>query len=303
MTQLLNSTGGSVRRALDSNVATFGIHVAMRWNAFVDLGAYTAMDLSMLDSAGGYQLGLRCNNNGALELYRSTSSTAGTLLFQTAGGIITLGVWHSIRLASLISDTVGAPVVKVDNSTVISLANQDTKNTANANVGFVELGHSATSGGSSNVSYDDIWCIDSLDVPLRRVETLYPSSDGATLNLVPSSGVNHFAVVDEAQVSTADYLSGSVVGEIDLLGLTNLSSTPATIDELNVISTAQKTDATGRAISNGLKSGATTSNGPDLSLAIGFTRLDRPVALDPNTGLPWLPADVNGLELQPRVAV
>lgn len=297
-----SSFRGQIRRSFDTPVSTFGLHMAIRWNSLVGHIA-TGFDFTLLDSLGGYQLGVKANVSGGLELYRATSNITGTLLGATVPGIITLGAWHSFRLESLISDTVGAPVMKLDDNTVLSLTGQDTKNTANANVATLELGHDSIANRFETNDFDDIWCIDALGVPLRRVETLYASGDGGTLNLVPSTGATHFGVVDEATVSVADYLSGSVVGDIDLLTMTNLSSTPVAIDELNIISTAQKTDATGRSINNGIKSGATTSNGPDLSLAVGFTRLDRTVALDPNTGAAWTPAAVDALELQPRVAV
>ena len=120
---------------------------------------------------------------------------------------------------------------------------------------------------------------------------------------MPSTGTSHFALVDEALASRTDYLSGSTVGELDLLGLTNLAATPLSIQEVNVIGYASKTDATLRSYALGVKSGATTSDGSNIALSSSGGRAERPLAVDPNTGSAWTAAAVNALELQPKVTV
>jgi hypothetical protein len=212
-------------------------------------------------------------------------------------------VWHFIEIECVGSDTIGRVTVYVDNVQKVNLTGLDTANGTTLMNGFA-FGNPGTGTYGSPPQIDDLHFLDvATRIGERRNETLYAVSDGGTLLLVPSTGVNHFAVVDETLVASSDYLSGSAVGDLDLLGLGNLSSTPASIDSLNVISYAQKTDATARAINNGIKSGATSSNGADLSLAVGFARRERYLFVDPDTGIAWTPGAVNALELQPRVAV
>ena len=77
-------------------------------------------------------------------------------------------------------------------------------------------------------------------VPERRVETLYPNADGATLGLTPSTGTDHFALIDEAQMDASDYLAGSTVGQMDEFQLTDLSNIPRSIDGVKVVGYARK---------------------------------------------------------------
>ena len=153
---------------------------------------------------------------------------------------------------------------------------------------------------------DDLVVVDTdaAYLPDLRIDQLRPNSDGGTLGLVPSTGSDHYAVVDEAQVTTADYLQGSTVGDYDLLGLPNLSVTPASILGVNLVGFADKTDVTARSWNMGLDSGGTVSNGDDLALATAAASYyHRLLQTDPNTAAAWLKAGVDGLQLRPRVAV
>lgn len=74
-------------------------------------------------------------------------------------------------------------------------------------------GSSATTG--SDITIDDVYLahetggFTALTFPNLKMETLKPTSDGGTLELTPSTGSSHFAVVDEDPPDTADYLSSS----------------------------------------------------------------------------------------------
>jgi hypothetical protein len=224
----------------------------------------------------------------------------GTLLHATAPGAFTLTTWYSAQFEVVISDTVGRVSIYFDGVQKVNITNQDTANGATLTVNNVQC-----FGAGTSVQFDDLIVTDSatrLSNPIRA-STLYPTSDGGTLNLVPSTGTSHFALVDEALASATDYLSGSNVGDLDLLGLGNLAATPLSIQEVNVIGYASKTDATSRSYALGVKSGATTSDGSNIALSSSGGRAERPLAVDPNTGSAWTAAAVNALELQPKVTV
>jgi hypothetical protein len=226
----------------------------------------------------------------------------GTLLGSSAGGAFTVGSWYSLQVEVVISDTVGRVTIYLDGVQKLNLTGLDTKN---GGTGVVDRIYFSGGSGSIGGRYDDMLVQDSatrLANPIRA-STLYPTSDGATLNLVPSTGTSHFALVDEALASRTDYLSGSTVGDLDLLGLGNLPTTPLSIQEVNAIVYASKTDATNRSIALGVKSGATTSDGSNYALSSSGGRFERPLAVDPNTGAAWTTSAVNALELQPKVTV
>jgi hypothetical protein len=242
-------------------------------------------------------LNLKINANGSIDVQRN-----GTTLGSTAAAAFVFDTWYSFQWEVVISDTVGRATIYLDGVQKVNLTNQDTANGSPASVDNIRI---ASGSNNASIEVDDLIITDSatrLSNPIRA-STLYPTSDGGTLNLVPSTGTSHFALVDEALASATDYLSGSTVGDLDLLGLGNLAASPLAIQEVNVIGYASKTDATNRSIALGVKSGATTSDGSNFALSSSGGRFERPLAVDPNTGSAWTEAAVNALELQPKVTV
>ncbi|KMS60219.1 DNA polymerase III [Novosphingobium barchaimii LL02] len=135
-----------------------------------------------------------------------------------------------------------------------------------------------------------------------RIVTLQVNSDGSVLGLKPSTGTSHSAVVGEIPASASNYLSGSVIGDRDILGLADLDTIPASIEEVSVVGYMSKTDAPARAMYLGVVSGGTTSDGEPQNLNASGFRHERGMNVDPNTGAPWTVSAVNALQLQPKVA-
>lgn len=306
----INLSDHRLLRAFDSPISSGTLKFAFRVTSF---GFVDAVAILTLFNGTTPMIGITINSAGQLIVSRFTgtfnaanSTPARTVIGTTGLGTFALNTFYEFALEFVISDTVGEiRLIRNGLDTVLSLTNQDTRNGTPTTIDNLHVGvTTSVNGGGPTYELDDLICSNTFDGALgERIETLFATSDGGTLNFVPSTGTSHFALVDEVPVNITDYLSGSVVGDIDLLGLGNLSSTPSAIREVNIITFAQKTDATVRAINNGVKSGVTIANGPNLSLAVGFAKYQNPIALDPNTGAAWTPAAVNALELQPRIAV
>lgn len=307
--QALQFVGGAnssrVSRFFSSAASQLTVSFAGRFLALPsDIGLIQQL---ILRSGTTHMAALAFDNLGVAKLLRSAAYNSAVILGDS--GVITpaLSVWNYYELEIEISDTVGRMSLYRDTDLIANAVNVDNRNGTPTTVDNIDFGvsHGISSyNGGGTFQIDDLTVRDSSTrAGERRIETIYVNADGSTLNFTPSTGATHFGVVDEAQASLADYLSGSNVGDLDLLGLGNLSSTPATIDEINVMAYAQKTDAATRAIALGVKSGATTSDGSNFNQAVGFAKYERPIALDPNTGAAWTPAAVNALELQPKITV
>lgn len=257
-------------------------------------------------SGSGFQLGLRSNNNGAIEAWRATSRSAGTLLGTSANGVIVFNTWHYVECEIVISDTVGVFNVYVDSILVLSLSAQDTRNGAPADFDAISLGHHGVFTNAGNHQFDDFYITDTAaKLGERRVETLYPSADvtGAT-DWTQSTGANRWSTVDEATVDITDYISATTVGNVERFTHPGMSSTPASIDAVQVVSYGLKTDATARSIAMQVKSGATTSDGANFALATTTIQMRRALlATDPNTAAAWTAAAVNALEFGVKVTV
>lgn len=302
------STAGVRLRALDTPISSGTIKGAIRWSNNTNPGGESLAAL-VLGQAGGLtgHVALGITSGGAIRISRIGSLTFNptfTTLGQTLDNTIPFNIWVGFALEFSISDTVGTLRLLLNGEEKLNLTNQDTRNGVSTTVDNVSLWTGQIASLRHLIDFDDLIVYDTfVGAGERRIETLYPNGDGTILTLTPSTGVSHFGVVDELQANNTDWLSGTTIGNLDLLGLTDLSSTPSAIDEVNVVMYSQKTDATSRALAAGIKSGATIQDGANINQAVGFTQYNRPVPLDPNTGLAWTPAAVNALELQPKVVL
>ena len=295
--------GVRASRTLGAGYATFSFGIAVRINT-MPLSA-TLCPIIAFDSAGTFQVGLRVTTGGLLEAFRLTGTAAGTSLGVSSSGMI-LGTWHYLEGEITISDTVGVFKTYIDNAQVINLTAQDTRNGSPTTIDTINFGIGETSGSSNygSFSFDDLYVTDSATkLGERKIETIYPTSDVAQ-GFARSAGTTNYTLVDEATVNgDTDYVQGSTVGDVDTYGLGNLTSTPTTIDAVQVMAFAEKTDAGSRSIALQVKSGATTSDGANFPLAASYTKLERMLLTDPNTAAAWTLSGVNALQGGPKVTV
>ena len=274
--------------------------------------------VSSLTLGFSYQRGTNSNNTRPISLYSGateqvgfafntdgsiTASRAGTALGTTAAGLTVTNVWYTVEIEVVISDTVGRITIYLDGVQVLNLTGQDTRNGAPTDVTNIRLGSHI--GTTSQTFIDDLYITDSATKPTNalRIETLVPNADGATLNFTLSTGTSHFAVVDELPANTTDYASGSAVGDLDELDLTNLSATPTAIEAVQVGAVWLKTDATARQMALEVKSGATTSTGSNYVLTTTGDKATRLLTTDPDTGAAWTASAVNALKTRTKVTV
>lgn len=275
----------------------------MRWVSLTSILA-TYPDVAFYDGTPTIQCGMKVDANGAINVYRYTSETAGTLLGASANGVIQPNTWHYIEVEVTISDTVGVFKVYVDGVQQVNLTGLDNKNTANAYASNIRFSSASASGWNMSLDVDDFYLTDAATkLGERRVETIYPTSDVAQ-GFARSTGATNYTLVDEAQVNgDTDYVQGSSVGDTDTYGLGDLSSTPTAVDAVQVISFAEKTDAGSRSFALQVKSGATTSDGSNYALAASYGKFERLLTQDPNGPTAWTASAVNALQGGPKVTV
>ena len=294
---VLGSSGTGLRQLASQDRYSAGIAVNTG-PSLIQAGLLLFAEGTATKAAMTLHARLDITSTGRVRLLHGATSA---VLVQTADAVIVPDAWHYICCGLIIHDTTGEAFISVDGAAAVTASGLDTRNGGTGNITQIGVGGT---GGGDQCTVDDFYIEDTYDtaLPERRVETLYPNADGATLNLTPSTGVNHYAVVDEASVSTADYLSGSTAGDIDLLGLTTLSYTPDAIDGVLARVVMAKTDAASREASIGIKSGATTDDGPTVTLSATPLHYsgDRHI-VDPNTAAAWTKAAIDALQLQPKV--
>lgn len=288
----------ALRRMLAASQASFSVGFAFKYDSVSSLG--TGLMVQLMDSAPASQLSFYVvGSTGVLKVTRGQNVAD---LIVSSPSLIASGVWNYIELFGTVNSTTGTLELWV-NGTQIGTFSGNTQQTGNANIQGIQLQVPDISGSSSGY-FDDLYITDTASrVGERRVETLRPNADTATKNFTPLTGTANYAMVDESQVDgDTSYVQASVVGNRDLYSIAALSSTPTTIDAVQVVSFAEKTDATTRAIYNSVQSAGTDSDGSSMNLSASYSRYNRIIANDPNGGGAWTASRVNGLLIGPKVA-
>lgn len=300
----IHQTNCLLQDATGSNFAVtdFRMHAALAPKA---VGATNTNEcgLCLTSSTNALQLGLRwVSNSWQLVRWGAAAGGSPAAVLWTSPTVFTgAGVFHSFNLKGTIHPSAGTYDLEIDGIPAVSGTGANTGTGVIDRVAFAQGNASASAG----VYCDDLVIenINTTHLPPLRIDTLRPVSDDTPLNLVPSAGVNHYAVVDESPVAVADYLSGSLVGEYDSLNLADLASLPDEILGVNLVGFAAKTDVATRAWNLGCDSAGTVNLGPDFPLAATPGYFSRLLQNDPATAAAWLAANIDGLKLRPRVAV
>lgn len=310
----------AMSRSAATASASFAFGLAIRCNIpWREQGAGGVVcpgyDFILLDSSGNPHLGFKISLAGALQIYRMNgvavpqTHTSGTLLGSFPG--LVFGQWHYMEFAGTIADSGAILNAWLDNVQVLTLTGLDTRNAGQLNVQTLQIMALVNPGGASppnrygDVAYDDVYFRTTSTTRLGegRVATLSPTSDTATIQFTPSSGINNYLMVDETPYSTVDFISGSAVNNTDLYEFEDLVGTPGNIFAVAVTFLAQKTDGAARSIAGRVDSGGSLSNGSDLSLTASPKIHQRIMETNPNGSVAWTAAAVNALKAGPRVTV
>lgn len=248
---------------------------------------------------------------GALENLRLqfVQDTSSTFKFQIKRGSTVLATsaayevnrWHYFELQVVIHPSTGS----------YELRHNEVLDTSDSSVNTADSG----TAGADTIDYqlrytglymDDMYILDDAGSVNNDflgdcvVEGRLPTGDGVTSDWTPSSGVNHFALLDDPATtpSDTDYVSSASVSDIDLLTFDNLSFITGQVYGVFVAATA-RLDATGsRTMRAKARSGGTTYDGSQ-TWTINSTSWQTFVEIfevDPATSSLWAIADVDAAE-------
>lgn len=233
---------------------------------------------------------------GVLKAYAGRDNTllgSVTLSFSLADNQYHWIDWHYKYSTS----SAGISEVWIDNTQVLNLTG--------VNSGF-NSGQTALSAfviGSVTVNtppgyVDDVVLTDTTTGRLgnSRIETLVPTSDATPNNGTPSTGTSHFAVVDESQYNTSDYLTmTNTSGQEELFGMSDLTGTPITISAVQIIAVAENSDAGSANLATAVSSSGSTSFGSSVALSSTWKYVNTILATDPHTSAAWTTSGVNAM--------
>lgn len=230
----------------------------------------------------------------------------GTLIAQSAPGVISIDTWHYIELKVLLHDSAGTVNVQVDGVSVISATALDTKNAGtDTEFDMVEFGGG---GVSATTRMRDIYICNGLGgnndnfLGDCRVTALFPDVDSTPEEFTHSTGSSSFALLDESPPNgDTDYIESNIDGEITRVGLSALADTTHVIFGLQALNYARKDDAGAKSVRAGFFSDASTQNLADHALATGYVTYLDISELDPDGSVDWTPAQLNAAFVQVEV--
>ncbi|WP_155301359.1 hypothetical protein [Cupriavidus necator] len=272
--------------------ASFVVGSAVNFSALASQVIFTLLD------AGNVQCDLRLNLDGTLSVTRNGTALSGG----TSTSALTTGNFYFIEFKVTIADSISANSCKVRVNGVdwITVATgQDTKSTANASANQIRLG---AVGNNNAMTFDDLYVCDQSGSSNNnflgdvRIDTLYPTSDGANAAWATSSGSTHYTLVDDATPNTTDYVESSTVTQKDTYGFSDISHTPVNIFGVQLSIAALKDDAGDRLVKAVTRSAGTDYSGTAQALGTSQLYYSEIRETDPATSAAWTKTNLNAAE-------
>ena len=251
----------------------------------------SATDVLTFQDSGSTQILIHHDSNGAISIWRGYTQIA-----VSSGFSLSPDTWYYIEAKAFIASTGGYVTVKVNGTTVVSVSNVNTQNTANASANSIQFSHTAS--GSCHAYIDDITILDGTGTINDfqgdcRVRTLLAAADDTVMFARSAGGYNYANVDDPSPNDDTDYNLSSTVGDKDFLAFNDLPANPGVIKCVQVSARARKDDSGARSLKTKVKSGGTEGNGAVSALSTSYTYITDVFATDPHTGAAWTDTAVN----------
>lgn len=252
--------------------------------------------LRILDSVGGLHL----------EFFHQVSAGNIIKVFHNgveiaSGGVISSTEISLVEIHIIINNSTGVVQVKVNGTQTINFSG-DTQNTANANIGGVQLEalRLSDSGGAAFV-FDDFAVNDTAGsinnswLGAGGITRLLPTADTADKDFSRSAGNDNFALVDEVPTDgDTTYVQGSVVNDRDLYEFGDIGG-PGIVDNVIVYANMRSANGSGGQAAITIDPG-TPVEGTTQALPETFALYQESYEVNPETTNRWTVSEVNSLK-------
>jgi hypothetical protein len=303
-THCLNMGGATGGRVLRRQFGAAKTVVGIGYAIFM-ANMPTANDRMILfefrDAANAAQCCAVLQTTGAIAVKRGTSS--GVTL-DTSVTLMQASAYNHVEMWVTISNTVGTIEVRLNGVTIINLTGQDTQNTALAETSQFMIGSAVAGGTGASCDIDDIFFADNSGsqnntfLGDQKVYTVFPDADTDEADWVPLTGVQGFAMIDEADPDNdTTYVQSGTIAEsgqnVSQYGLGDLPSDVSAISAVYCIGRQRKTDAGTADTMQSMVSGSFVDDGTPIPITTAYTYWPEVFELDPATGAPWTRTSFN----------
>jgi hypothetical protein len=283
----LSGSTAALTKAITAG-ATFIVGFAVQLNT-----AGMAPTVLALTDAGTTQVDLRITASGTINVTRNGTSLGTSSTTLSAG-------WNYIELKAKIDPTTGTIDVKLNETNVLSLTGQNTRNTANSSANGVKFTNNVT---SSTLDLDDVYVLDSTGGVNdtfwgdTKIDAKFPSANGNYTAWTANGAASLYDCVDDgtpdgdttyASSATLNQLMSFVMGDVPA---------GATVRAVQSVISARKDDAGTRTFAPLIRNGGTDAVGNNQNLTASFVYYLQQYDKDPTDNGAWTAAKVNSLEL------
>lgn len=224
--------------------------------------------------------------------------------------ILAYQVWHFLDVHfKLETSTTGVLEVWIDNIRVMNLTGIRTAWKSGTVLTALSFGKTTGPLSSQPLGLDD-WCVNDPNTGTHntgrigdsRIISSTVTSDASPNDGTPSSGSSHFAMVNEAQWSSATKLTlTNTTGQEENFTISALPITPLLIFAVQVVSISEKSDSGTALAQLGITSAATTVEVTDLTVPVSWGINVGVFEVDPNGNIAWVKASVDALDVNYKV--
>lgn len=289
------STGGvGVNSPSFSNVSSIYVGFAVN---LTSLSGTVHTIISLMDG-GTQQITITRETDGSIKIRRG--GVAGTVLGSSAAGVLNVaGVFFHVQVFASIHSSAGSAEVRVEGATVASASGVNTNNSGVAQVNALQL---VGPSGSDTIKFDDLWVDDSSFLGDMKIETLFPSANGANNNFTANGAANAYQCCDETPANDdTDYASSGTVNDKQTFALTNLLSTVGQVKAVKITHRSRKDDVGARTVAPLLITQSVESQRATVSLSTSYGTFSEVLINDPADSNPFTISNLNAAEVGMKI--
>lgn len=308
---LFCDTNSVSRRSLGDNFETVGMGAAYYFPS-LPTGSDDAAMMEFMDADNSNQVHIGIDSTGALRVTTAQQSTH-TILYNGSEPAIAAGSWHHVEARVTCDAVDGAVEIRVNGVTKVNLTGVNTRPFTTALAGAGRISQIRFFCGSYGFAIDDlfVWSdtgdTDDLNndfIGDRKVITLFPSADTGVAGLAINGTASGYEAINDSITDSdglvdddASYLS-SAANTSSAFSLDNLPANAAVVTALQTYARMKKTDAGACNAQISLVSGSDVDDGEDRPMTTAYTYWPDVSELNPTTGAPWTPSEVNAAKLR-----
>jgi len=261
----------------------------------VAYGDASAPFLRFIDSSTE-QIDLRVTSTAGFQFTRN-----GTPLATSADNVIAFGYYNYIELKIFIDNSTGYVQLRVNGTEVINEPALDTQNSANSTADRIRL-QPFSNSGSYDMRFDDMYVFDSTGtfnnnfVGECRVETHFPSANGALVEFTPTGAGTNYQCVDETTSNDdTDYTLANTVGARDVYTVAPYTFV-GNIYGVQLSVTHRKDDVGNRSVAPLARVSSTLYEGTTDTCLSQYKMSSKIWEKNPDTAAQWSVAEVNAAQ-------